>query len=156
LRWVGDVLGEHSGSVTLPDHPVPDFGIYAADERGIAPYPNLFRLSTFGNVMEAEPNNDPVTATAFSPPLACNGVIDRAGDVDQYAFRAKKGDRYEVKVYARSIRSPLDAVLTIAPRSGGAAIGRNDDANGSPDSALPFNAPADGEYVIAIQDHLLK
>ena len=155
LRWVGDVLGETRSTATLPVQAVTDFGIYAQDERGIAPYPNLFRLSSFGNVLESEPNNDAARATPFTPPLACNGVIDRAGDVDQYVFPAKKGDRYEVKVFARSIRSPLDAILTISPRKG-AALGRNDDANGSPDSALQFNAPADGEYVIAIQDHLLQ
>jgi hypothetical protein len=155
LRWIGDVLGETRSTVTLPEHPVTDFGIYAQDERGIAPYPNLFRLSSFGNVLESEPNNDPAGATLFTAPLACNGVIERAGDVDHFVFNAKKGDRYEVKVFARALRSPLDAVLTIAPRKG-AAIGRNDDANGSPDSALQFNAPADGEYVVSIQDQLLK
>jgi len=154
LRWVGDVLGEMRSSVTLPARAETGFGLYAQDERGIAPYPNLFRLSSFGNVMETEPNNDAATATPFTAPLACNGVIDRAGDVDQFVFTAKKGDRYEVKVFARTLRSPLDAVLSITQRKGG-AIGRNDDANGSPDSALPFNAPADGEYVIAIQDQLL-
>jgi hypothetical protein len=155
LRWIGDVLGETRSTATLPDHPEADFGIYAQDERGMAPYPTLFRLSTFGNVLESEPNNDAAHATPFAAPLACNGVIERAGDVDQFVFNARKGDRYEVKVFARAIRSPLDAVLSIAARTG-AAVGRNDDANGSPDSALTFNAPADGEYVISIQDHLLK
>jgi hypothetical protein len=155
VRWIGDVLGESRSTLTLPTQPVPDFGVYAHDERGTAPYPNLFRLSTFGNVIESEPNNDPARATPFAAPLALNGVIDRTGDVDQFVFPAKKGDRYEIKVFARSLRSPLDAVLSVAARNGG-SIGRNDDANGSPDSVLPFTAPADGEYVIAIQDHLLK
>jgi hypothetical protein len=155
VRWIGDVLGETRSSVTLPAQPLPGFGLVARDERGIAPYPNLFRLTPYGNVIEAEPNNDAATATPFTPPLALNGVIERAGDVDQFVFNAKKGDRYEVKVFARSLRSPLDSVLSIAPRKGG-SLGRNDDANGSPDSVLPFTAPADGEYVIAIQDHLLK
>jgi hypothetical protein len=155
VRFIGDVLGEIHSSVTLPARAESGFGLYAQDDRGIAPYPNLFRLSSFGNVMEAEPNNDPAVATPFTAPLACNGVIDRPGDVDQFVFTAKKGDRYEVKVFARTLRSPLDAVLSISQRKGG-AIGRNDDANGSPDSALPFTAPADGEYVIAIQDQLLK
>ena len=155
LRWIGDVLGETRSTVTLPAQAGTDFGIYAHDERGIAPYPNLFRLSSFGNVTESEPNNDAATATPFTAPLACNGVIDRPGDVDQFVFTAKKGDRYEVKVFARTLRSPLDAILSITQRKGG-AIGRNDDANGSPDSALPFSAPADGEYVIAIQDQLLN
>jgi hypothetical protein len=155
VRWIGDVLGETRSSVNLPEHPLPDFGIAARDEKGIAPYPNLFRLTSFGNVLEAEPNNDATTATPFSPPLALNGVIERGGDVDTFVFNAKNGDRYEVKVFARSLRSPLDSILSISPRKGG-SLGSNDDANGSPDSVLQFSAPADGEYVIAIQDHLLK
>jgi hypothetical protein len=155
IRWIGDVLGETTSTITLPESPRSDYGIFAPDDRGIAPYPNLFRLSAFGNVIEAEPNNDIATATPFSPPLALNGVIDRAGDVDHYVFSARKGERYEVKVFARSLRSPLDSVLSIATKQG-KSIGRNDDAGGSPDSVLPFSAPADGEYVVAIQDHLVK
>jgi len=51
---------------------------------------------------------------------------------------------------------PLSARLDPFDRSPqGGSLGRNDDANGSP-IASPFTAPADGEYVIAIQDHLLK
>jgi hypothetical protein len=155
VRWVGDVLGATSTPVTLPDRPLHDFGIVARDDRGIAPYPNKFRLSTFGNAIESEPNDDAATATPFAPPLALNGVIERAGDVDQFVFAARKGERYDVKVYARALRSPLDSVLTVGPRKGG-TIGSNDDANGSPDSVLRFNAPDDGEFLIAIRDQLLK
>lgn len=155
IRWIGDLLGETKSTHTLPTQPEMNFGLHARDERGIAPYPNLFRLSTFGNVIESEPNQDAATATPFSPPMALNGILDRVGDVDQYVFAAKKGDRYDVKVFARGLRSPLDSILSIARRNGG-SVGRNDDANGSPDSYLRFESPADGEYVIAIQDHLLK
>ena len=49
----------------------------------------------------------------------------------------------------QNVRSPLDSVLSITQRKGG-AIGRNDDANGSPDSVLRFEAPADGEYVFEV------
>jgi hypothetical protein len=155
VRWIGDVLGETRSTVSLPDRPVIDFGLTARDDRGIAPYPNLFRLTPFGNVIESEPNDIAAAATRFSPPLAVNGVIDHAGDKDHFVFHANKGDRYEVKVYARALRSPLDAVLAISTPQG-SSVGRNDDANGSPDSLLPFNASNDGDYVISIQDHLLK
>jgi hypothetical protein len=155
VRWIGDVLGETRSTLTLPTQRDAEFGLYAQDERGIAPYPNLFRLSPYGNVLESEPNNDPATATPFTPPLAINGVIERSGDVDHYVFTAKKGQRYDIRVFARALRSPLDSVISVSPRKGG-VLGRNDDAGGSPDSILPFTVPADGEYVIAIQDQLLK
>ena len=154
VRWIGDVLGEKTTSVTLPEGEDRDFGLVAQDERGTAPYPNAFRLSPFGNTIEAEPNETHPTATPFTPPVALNGVIGTAGDVDQYAFEAKKGQTFDVRVFARQIRSPLDSVLTIATRDGG-TVARNDDSGG-PDSSLRFNAPKDGEYVVSVSDHLKK
>ena len=119
VRWIGDVLGEKTTSLTLPEGEDRDFGLVAQDERGTAPYPNAFRLSPFGNTIEAEPNETHATATPFTPPVALNGVIGTAGDVDHYAFKAKKGQTYDVRVFARQIRSPLDSVLSIAARDGG-------------------------------------
>ncbi len=59
VRWIGDVAGEKTTKVTLPGE-VRDAtsASFAQDEKGIAPYPNAFRLSPFGNVIEAEPNDD--------------------------------------------------------------------------------------------------
>ncbi len=141
--------------MTLPDRPEHEFGIFARDERGISPYPYAFRLSELSNLIETEPNNDAPNATAFTAPLALNGVIEKASDVDLFAFKARKGERYDVRVFARALRSPLDSVLTIGVKGGG-NLASNDDAAGSPDSALRFDAPNDGEYVISIRDQLFK
>jgi hypothetical protein len=153
VRWIGDVLGEMTTSPTLPDHIERDFGLVAQDDQGTAPYPNSFRLSEFGNVIESEPNDSHETATPFTPPLALNGVIEKADDVDQYVFSAKKDESYDVQVYARQIRSPLDSVMSVSTRNGG-RIANNDDNRGNPDSYFRFKAPKDGEYVIAVRDHL--
>ena len=95
-----------------------DFGLVAQDEPGPPLIPNVFRLSPFGNTIEAEPNDDPAKATPFEPPVALNGVIGTPGDVDQYVFRARKDRTYEVRVFARRLRSPLDSVLSIAALRG--------------------------------------
>ncbi len=154
VRWIGDVLGERTTTTTLPTELDRDFGLVARDERGTAPYPNAFRLSPFGNAIEAEPNDTEATATPFAPPVALNGVIGSAGDMDFYAFRAEKGKAYDVRVFARQIRSPLDSVMAIAAKGGGRA-GGNDD-RGGPDSYIRFTAPKDGEYVVSMTDHLKK
>ncbi|HWE39601.1 MAG TPA: PPC domain-containing protein, partial [Isosphaeraceae bacterium] len=154
VRWIGDVLGESTTSLTLPETAGRDFGLVAHDDRGSAPYPNPFRLSPFGNTIEAEPNDSQATATPFTPPVGLNGVIGSAGDVDHYAFNAKKGLAYDVRVYARQIRSPLDSVLAIATKGGGRVAGNDD--SGGPDSYIRFNAPKDGEYVLSVSDHLKK
>ncbi len=154
VKWIGDVSGEKTTTVTLPATPDRDYGLVAQDDRGVAPYPNAFRLSTFGNVIEAEPNDDHAHATPFTPPAALNGVIGVKGDVDHYVFKATKGQAFDIAVFARRLRSPLDSVLYLGAKGGGAMLG-NDDAVG-PDSYFRFGAPNDGEYVIWLHDQLKK
>jgi len=163
VKWIGDAAGDRTTQVAIPaDTPLSTgryqqdqlFGLYAQDEHGIAPYPTPFRISPFGNVIEAEPNDTPDQATPFTAPLALNGVIEKPGDVDHFVFSAKKGQVFDINAWARRIRSPLDPVLHIA-KKGGAYIAGADDSAG-PDSVIRFTAPDDGEYVVYIHDHLKK
>ncbi len=104
--------------------------------------------------MELEPNNDPAHATPCPAPGVANGIIDKPGDVDYFKFHAKKGQSFDVRVYAReTLRSPLDSVLTITRASNGQGIASNDDTFG-PDSYVRFNAPEDDDYLIAVTDQL--
>jgi hypothetical protein len=155
VRLIGDILGEKTVKVTLPAEQKREFGIVATDDKGTAPQPNAFRLSPFGNVIESEPNNDQNSAGRFEGSMALNGVIDKPEDVDHFIFPAKKGQNFNIRVYARQLRSPLDSVITIAKKGAGASAS-NDDARNSPDSQLRFAAPEDADYVISITDHLKK
>jgi hypothetical protein len=103
-------------------------------------------------VLEVEPNETHDNATKFTAPIALNGILAEPGDVDHFRFTAKKGEVYEVRVYARSLRSPVDPVLTVFA-AGKGAVGSNDD-NGGPDSYLRLSVPDDGDYVVSIRDHL--
>jgi hypothetical protein len=152
VRWIGDVLGERSTSLHLPSVVDRHFGLLAHDDQGTAPYANVFRLSTLSNAVEIEPNDSTATANRFTPPMALNGVIGKSGDLDRYVFRATKGQRLDIRVFARQVRSPLDSVLSVAVRNGG-AVASNDDADG-PDSYVRFVAPRDGDYVVTISDQL--
>jgi hypothetical protein len=154
VRWIGDVAGEKTTEVALPTSFDRDYGVVAQDDKGIAPYPNTFRLSPFGNVIEKEPNDDHATATPFTPPIALNGVIEKPGDVDHFIFSAKKGQVFDVWVYARRLRSPLDSILYIAKKGGGAFVGADDSAG--PDSFIRVGIPDDGEYVVFLFDQLKK
>jgi len=152
VKFLGDVLGEKVETITLPSAAGSGFGLFAKDDKGIAPSQNWFRVTDLGNVLEQEPNETHENATRFAAPLALNGVIGSAGDADNFRFTAKKGEAYDIRVHARSIRSPLDPVLTIST-AGGGAIAANDDSGG-PDSFIRFGVPADGDYVINVRDHL--
>ena len=155
VRLIGDILGEKTVRVTLPAEQKREFGIVAADDKGTAPYPNAFRLSPFGNVIESEPNDDQDNANRFEGSMALNGVVGKPEDVDHFLFHAKKGQNFNVRVYARRLRSPLDPILYIAKKGSGALAG-NDDSQNSPDSNLKFTAPEDADYVVSITDHLKK
>jgi hypothetical protein len=154
VKWVGDPTGERTTEVALPAAMDPAFGLLAQDEQGVAPYPNEFRLSPFGNAIEAEPNDDQAHANAAQAPVALNGVIEKPGDEDHFVFSAKKGQVFDMWVWARRLRSPLDPVLHIA-RKGGAYLAGADD-NAGPDSFIRFTAPEDGEYDVWVHDHLRK
>jgi hypothetical protein len=74
--------------------------------------------------------------------------------VDYFKFPAKKGQVFDVRVFARQLGSPLDPVLNVGVL-GGAGIGGNDDSGG-PDSYLRFTAPDDKDIAIWVSDHLQK
>ncbi len=152
LRWLGDVVGEWTTTVKLPDTPQPDFALFAEDPQGISPGPYPFRVSELPNAIETEPNATADQATAVTAPAALNGILAESGDIDLYKFSAKKDEVYDIRVYARSLRSPVDSVLTIRRAKGG-NVANNDDS-GMPDSYVRFRAPADDEYVLSICDHL--
>jgi len=141
--------------IKLPEKP-GDFDYCFVQDGQSAPSPNKLHVVPFGNVLEAEPNNAPAEATKTDAPLplAFNGIVEQAGDVDFFRFTAKAGQAFDVRCVARGVRSPLDPVLTIH-KADGAQIADNDDAGG-PDSQVRWAAPADGEYLVAVRDHLAR
>ncbi|HWA99527.1 MAG TPA: PPC domain-containing protein [Pirellulales bacterium] len=153
LRLIGDVGGDSNYEVTLPKQPVARFAIFPQNDQGIAPSGHPFRLSEFGNVLETEPNDDAAKATPFTAPQAVNGILNKPGDVDCFKFKAKKGQQFDVSVFARSQRSPVDSVLSVR-NSKGSAIAGSDDVGNSPDSSLRLNVPADDEYTVVVKDML--
>jgi hypothetical protein len=154
VRWIGDPTGDMSATIKLPPTFERDFGIERQDEKGLSPYRNTFRLSAIGNVIEKEPNDDQAHATPFAAPMALNGVIEKVGDVDQFVFKATAGQVYDIHCYARRIRSPLDPVMYLGKKGGGAMLGADDSVG--PDSYFRFQAPETAEYVIWLVDQLGK
>ena len=154
VRWIGDPAGETTTTIKLPATFEREFGIERQDDKGFSPYPNAFRLTPLGNVIEKEPNDDQAHATPFEAPMALNGVIGKAGDVDHFVFKATKGQVYDIHCYARRIRSPLDPVMYLGKKGAGAMLGADDSVG--PDSYFRFQAPEDAEYVVWLVDQLGK
>jgi hypothetical protein len=154
VQYLGDVGGTFEQTIKLPDKTLTSFMPLFAQRDGLqSPSGNRFRVVPFGNVIEAEPNDDQKTATPVASfPIAMNGVIGKAGDYDFFKFTAKKDQALDFTVYARRVRSPLDSVIHIFDASGKVLNGNDD--NQGPDSYQRFTFPADGEYAIRIYDQL--
>ena len=131
-----------------------DFGIFAKRDGVVAPSWNRLRISDFPNALEVEPNNSRAEAKLIEAPmpLALNGIIEKPGDEDWFRFNAKKGQRYEVRLYGRKLRSPLDSVMNVYDKNG-KSLASNDDSGG-PDSYFGWTVPSDGEYLLRVRDHL--
>ena len=157
VKFIGDATGDFEQEFKLPAEPDADFGVAAAQNGASSPFPNAFRVSPFDNVIEVEPNNDFAKATKTDKPVpaAFNGIISEPGDIDCFRFTAKKGQSFHVRVHSQLIRSDLDPVLNIYDAKNKRITG-NDDASGIQDSYVRFNVPADGEYIIRIDDHLSR
>jgi len=170
VRLLGDPKGATEQTVRLPAT-AGDFAFAAVVDGVLAPSPNRLRVSPFPNVLEAEPNDSPEaisSATVASLPVAFNGIIDKPGDVDCFRFRAKKGEQFRFHAMAQALGSPLDPVIWIkaANAKPNAAAQRVSDSRPNQlgfapagglnrethDPVLEFTAPADGEYILGVED----
>ena len=84
--------------------------------------------------------------------FAFNGIINQPKQTDFFKFEAKQGQALDLKVWARRLGSPLDAVLVLYDAKQH-YLANSDDAGG-PDSELHFSPPSDGEYFVTIRDYL--
>ena len=148
-----------------------DFAFAAVDADSLpTPTPNRLRVSPFPNVLEAEPNDTAeavATVSASTLPIAFNGIIEKPGDVDCFRFQAKKGERFKIHALANVLGSPLDPTIwikSLAAKPGAPIRATESRPNqlGYPpigglnrdtlDPIIEFTVPADGEYVLGVED----
>ena len=152
VTWFGDASGSWKQTLKLPAAGTP-FDLYPSDGKSpTPPTPHPFRVSPFPNVLEREPNDQTHNATAnpHGWPVAFNGIIEKAGDVDHFRFRAAQGDIINIEAFAYRIGSPLDPVVAVLYPDGEVLAANDDDE--THDSRLTVHIPADGEYFLRISD----
>lgn len=145
VRLVGDIVAAEA-TVHLPERPGLHELFPVVDGRPV-PTPVRVAVDDRPSFVEGEEISEPPTA-----PFAFHGVVGEPGEEDRFAFRAKKGERIEMRVLARNLRSPLDPVLIVRNEAGGGLAGA-DDGLGL-DGRLRFTAPADGTFLVCVRDHL--
>jgi hypothetical protein len=101
---------------------------------------------------EQEPNETAAAATGVALPGALAGGFARPGDVDTYRFSLRKGENWRFEAWSQRLGSPTDATLALLDPAGKMLANNDDGAAGTRDPALFFTVPADGEYLLQIQD----
>lgn len=156
---IGDPTGIIGQTIALPAD-AGDFDFF--DDM---PSPLPLRVSSYDNVLE---NREEEETTVAALPVALNGIIEAAGDVDNFRLTAKKGERWRVRVFGRSLGSPLDPRLTIRRVGAEASEVEDDDATLQErgfyalggqiqrqeklDPSLVWEPKEDGDYVLSLSD----
>ncbi|MBM3889300.1 MAG: hypothetical protein FJ388_09265, partial [Verrucomicrobia bacterium] len=104
----------------------------------------------------------PIGETRITIPATINGQI-RAGGVDHYHFRARKGQQLVIAASARelvpyisdAVPGWFQAALTLYDAKG-VELAYDDDFRFHPDPVLFYRIPADGDYVIEIKDAIYR
>jgi hypothetical protein len=158
VEWLGDPGGPFRQPITLPAAAGPErlADVHPIRDGSVSPVPVPIRLTTLSAVTEAEPNDDPGKATPASAPVAVQGRLDAANDVDWFRITAPKGTKWHVRGWGRRLGSPIDLVLN-AHRDDDKRerITGNDDAEG-PDSVLQLNVPGEGSFLVRVGDYLKR
>jgi len=109
IRFLGDPMGDFEEAVSFLAHTGPSRTVpYFGD----APSGHKLRNSPFPNLLEDE-TSAVTRVSAF--PIAINGIINTPTDADSYQFFATKGQRFQFRVLAAALGSPIDAVVQIRP-----------------------------------------
>lgn len=89
---------------------------------------------------------------ALDRPLAVTAAFESRFGVHRYLAECRKGDKWKVAAYAKSLGSPLDlAVRVVGPD--GKELMAGDDQPGTTDAVALLTVPADGTYRIEVADH---
>ena len=175
LSLIGDVAGEIRLDVALPldvrSFEDTFFNVRHPDA-GSTPWPNEVHIANFPDVFEKPGHHSRETAqpVAATLPVAINGRVESEGEVDWYRFSAKKGERYRVFGYGKTLDSELDPRIWIRPAPGNTSS-RSYDEDDSQweahdlvghhyrhqtkirlDPVFMFEPDTDGEWLIGIGD----
>ncbi|MGJ8634598.1 MAG: hypothetical protein ACSHX7_11845 [Luteolibacter sp.] len=153
FTFTGDPAGPFKKTITLPDQPTPRHPVFPVSNGETAPSPHTVTVSALEHISQYG-NLGKDTAILFPPiPSAVDGILNQASQKRYFRFQAKKKQDLEIKVLARTHRSPLDSVLILQDKKG-KNLQFADDNQNLPDSLIKWKCPADGEYFLIIKDQL--
>jgi hypothetical protein len=151
LDLIGSNIGEKDKTIEFDGSSLMADPFIGSISPALASLPVQVAVADTDVQREVEPNQDFATATALKVPACIGGRIEKPGDADHFAFDAKKGSYYNLRLLAKAIGLRLDAQLTVID-SMGKELASNDDAAEGDDPLLSWKAPADGRYAVRVTD----
>ncbi len=137
-------------SVAVPqDYPSGWMNVSLKRPNGASGYSMVEVVST-PQFLEQEPNNGPEQANRVELGQDINGRLDVPGDADRFIFTAKKDQTVSFFGITRQQGSPTDLNFKILNKDGGQLAAAED--NGTNEGSLSFKFPADGDYVLFVED----
>ncbi len=110
-----------------------------------------FAVGGWKETAQVESNDSPANAQPIAFPATLVGAMDKPGDTDCYAFEAQSGESLVFEVVAQSVRSRLQAVLTLRDAEG-RVLKEASPRPGRPDPILGYRFTANGRYIVQIRD----
>jgi len=130
------------------DTPLGQYDVYALTRHGVSS-PRVFVIGNRAETLEHQPEPAQTSPQSVSLDVTINGIIQK-GDVDRYAFTARKGQRILLECTAERIDSNLRAMLELFD-STGRRLAVNRGYFGI-DPLIDFTVPADGTYTVRVYD----
>lgn len=137
------------------DAPVGPRGVWIRSDQGMS---NLktFHVGALPEINEAGSHQTRETAQLIELGTCVNGVIDRE-QIDWFAFEAKRGERISVDVEAMRLgKNFFDPAANLYGPDGELLLHSDDETATYQDPSFSILAPADGRYLLALQEAALR
>jgi hypothetical protein len=85
-------------------------------------------------------------------PTTVGGCLDAPGAVHTHPFPATKTEKVRIRVAAKALGFPTDAVIAVLDASGKVLAEADDNGRDDRDPSLDFTPPADGQYAVRVRD----
>jgi hypothetical protein len=131
-------LSADATPLLVPDSPLA--WIWRSDAAGALAVPRTDLPS-----LSAPPRDIPV-------PSILSGCLSQPRQTDSFIFDAKKDQKLRIRVAAKALGFPTDAVITVLDEAGKTLAEADDVGRDDRDPQLDFAPPADGRYKIQIRD----
>jgi len=110
-----------------------------------------FAVGNWTETAQTKTHDSLANAQPISLPTTIIGLMDKPGDADHYLFEAKKGDEFVFEIMAQSVRSRLQAVVTLLDAEG-KTLKEVSPRSWRPDPILGYHFMKNGKYIVRIKD----